>query len=112
MLRPIKRTERRLLGVSELVKVPLYRCDVLEQNDPPKHILDDLWEVLCRVHGLACGNRNAFRTTVYTWFASMSTGGSEPEDLQANEAVTNTDAKPPIPPTNGAPGMCQFSPPM
>ena len=30
----------------------------------------------------------------------------------ANEAVTKTDAKPPIPPTKGASPMYQFFPPM
>ena len=33
-------------------------------------------------------------------------------NLQANEAVTKTDANPPIPPTKGASPMYQFEPPM
>lgn len=35
-------------------------------------------------------------------------GGNKKGNLQANEAVTKTDAKPPIPPTNGASPMYQL----
>lgn len=34
------------------------------------------------------------------------------DDLQAKEAVTNTEANPPIPPTNGASPMYQLCAPM
>lgn len=89
---------------------------VLEEENSPKDILHHLGHGLRRVLSLAGGNGDGFGTTI--WKNSVSrmhrfcVVRRPAGHLQAKEAVTKTEAKPPMPPTKGAPGICQFSPPM
>jgi hypothetical protein len=75
---------------------------------PPKHKLYDSGHVLSRVPGLAGRNTQALGTTVYDGPVEYLSYAFHEVILQAKLAVTKTRAKPPKPPTKGAPGKRQY----
>jgi hypothetical protein len=81
-------------------------------NIPEEHEFYNSRHCLGRVHGFTSGNTETLRATIFTLDSEYERCGMKRKDSQAKEAVTNTRAKPPNPPTNGASPIRQFSPPI
>lgn len=78
----------------------------VEDEDAPEDVLYDPGEVLGGVLGFPGSYRDGFCAAVWKGVSFGGCEGLEPF-LHANDAVTKTDAKPPIPPTKGASPMYQ-----